>query len=118
MANEKWNQPLICNVVSSDTIDTLNIGNTVAVILWFSVSFVSTTKEEKEVVRLHPVNVICLFTDFYSQTTHILSPMMPETAQTCLEYLCATGQVDKSVVFWNTAWCAAGIALSLWVRAV
>lgn len=33
---------------------------------------------------------------------------MPETAQTCLEYLFATGQVDKSVVFWNTAWCAAG----------
>lgn len=80
-------------------MDTLNIVNTVAVILWFSVSFVSTTKEEKEVVRLHPVNVICLFTDLYSQTTHILSPMMPETTQTCLEYLCATGQVDKSVVF-------------------
>lgn len=87
---------------------TAKIVNTLAVILWFSVSFVSLTTEAKEVIRLHPANVICLFTDFYLQTTHILSPMMPETAQTCLEYLFATGQVDKSVVFWNTAWCAAG----------
>lgn len=79
---------------------TVNIVNKLAIILWFSVSFLSSTKEENDQLFYCILHVSFVgLRILYLRTTHILSPMMSETTQTCFEYLGATGQVDKSVVF-------------------